>query len=200
MNSRNHIMQGAIGAWLYSDVAGIAQQPGTAGYSSLLIWPRATTHELLPFASGSFDSIRGTVAVEWQAAAKSFKATVTVPANTVAEVRLTFPAGTAASALVGVEGAVPMTCAANAPENAPVTFSCPPGATVTAVAFASFGTASGSCASGFTAGACNAANSTQIVSSACLGQNSCTINVADTLFGDPCNVRILRRYNPFHKP
>jgi hypothetical protein len=98
-------MQGAIGAWLYTDVAGIAQQPGTAGYSSLLVWPRATTHEMLTFASGSFDSIRGTVAVEWQAGTKSFNATVTVPANTVAEVRLTFPSGSSAAELVGAEGA-----------------------------------------------------------------------------------------------
>ena len=105
MNSRNHIMQGAIGAWLYTDVAGIAQQPGSAGYSSLLLWPRATTHERLPFASGSFESIRGTVAVEWAVAAKSFALNATVPATSVAEVRLTFPAGTPAAALVAAEGA-----------------------------------------------------------------------------------------------
>ena len=105
MNSRNHIMMGSVGAWLYTDVAGIAQQPGTAGYSSLLVWPRTTTHERLPYASGSFESIRGTVAVEWQVAAKGFSATVTVPANTVAEVRLTFPAGADPASLVCAEGA-----------------------------------------------------------------------------------------------
>ena len=106
MNSRNHIMEGAIGAWLYSDVAGIAQQPGTSGWSSLLLWPRATTHELLPNAAGSYASVAGTVAVEWvvDAAARSFSVKATVPPNVVAEVRLTFPAGTAPAALVATEG------------------------------------------------------------------------------------------------
>jgi alpha-L-rhamnosidase len=105
MNSRNHIMQGAIGAWLYTDVAGIAQAPGTSGYASLLLWPRATTHERLPFASGSFESIRGTVAVQWLAAAKAFALNATVPATAVAEVRLTYPAGTPLASLVAREGA-----------------------------------------------------------------------------------------------
>ena len=104
MNSRNHIMMGSVGAWLYTDVAGIAQQPGTAGYASLLLWPRATTHERLPFAAGSFESVRGTVAVEWRAAAGSFALAATVPANTAAEVRLSFPAGASPAALVAAEG------------------------------------------------------------------------------------------------
>ena len=186
MNSRNHIMQGAIGAWLYTDVAGIAQQPMTAGYSSLLLWPRATTHEKLPFASGSFESIRGTVAVEWQVATKSFTLTATVPVNTIADVRLTFPVGTPVSALIATEGVRPDTCVADAPENAPVTFTCPSGSTVTSVIFASFGTPTGSCSGGFAVGACNAANSTAILSSSCVGKAACTINVNTALFGDPC--------------
>jgi hypothetical protein len=187
MNSRNHIMQGSIGAWLYTDVAGIAQQPGAAAYSSLLLWPRATTHELLPYASGAYASISGAVAVEWQAGAKAFSLAATVPPNTAAEVRLTFPAGTAPAALVASEGAPAATCAADAPENAPVTFSCPPGATFTAVDFASFGSPSGGCAGGFALGSCNAANSTAIVAAACVGAQTCTIDVSDTLFGDPCH-------------
>ena len=175
MNSRNHIMEGAIGAWLYSDVAGIAQQPGTAGYASLLLWPRATTHEALPYASGSYESIRGTVAVEWRVSAKAFAVTATVPTNTVAETRLTFPAGTSAAALVGAEGPTPLTCEAGAPENAPVTFACPPGGSITGVPIASFGTPSGSCAGGFTKGSCDAANTTAILTAACVGKPACTV-------------------------
>jgi len=82
-------------------------------------------------------------------------------------------------------GAMPSaTCAAAAPENAPVTFSC--AAKFSGVTFASFGTPTGSCAGGFAKGACDAANSTAIVAAACVGQTSCTIDVSTALFGDPC--------------
>ena len=106
MNSRAHVMMGSVGAWLYTDVAGIAQAPGTAGYSNLLLWPRATTHGNLTQASGSYNSIRGIVAVDWSAAvANSFSLRATVPANAVAQVRLPFPAGTAPATLAVSEGA-----------------------------------------------------------------------------------------------
>ena len=186
MNSRNHIMEGAIGAWLYTDVAGIAQQPGSGGYTNLLLWPRATTHASLPYASGSFESIRGTIAVDWRAANGSFSLAATVPVGAAAEARLTFPAGASPAALVAREGAAPETCVAGAPENAPVTFTCPPGGSVTAVAFASFGTPTGSCAGGFATSSCNSANSTAILAAACVGQPSCTIDVSTALFGDDC--------------
>lgn len=185
--SHTHTPQGSVGAWLYTDVAGIAQAPGTSGYASLLLWPRATTHAALPYASGSFESIRGTVSTDWVAAASSFTLAVTVPANTVAEVRLPFPAAAAPASLVARDGVAPAACAADAPENAPVTFTCPPGATVVNVTFASFGTPTGSCASGFTRGSCDAATSTAVVAAACVGLNACTINVGVAAFGDPCN-------------
>ena len=187
MNSRAHIMQGSVGAWLYTDVAGIDQQPASAGYESLLLWPRATTHPNLTSASGSFQSIRGAVAVDWAAAPSAFSLRATVPANAVAEVRLPFPRGTAPGALLATEGAPPQTCAAKAPENTSVRFACPGGATVSGVAFASFGTPSGACGA-FAVGACNAANSTAVVAAACVGLGACTIPVTNAEFGaDPCN-------------
>jgi alpha-L-rhamnosidase len=186
MNSRAHIMQGSVGAWLYSDVVGIAQAPGTAGYTSLLLWPRATTHPNLTRASGSYESIRGTVAVDWAAEVGAFVLLATVPANAAAEVRLPFPPGTAAGALLATDGAPRQTCAADAPENSNVVFSCP-GGVISNVAFASFGTPVGTCASGFKVGACNAANSTAVVTAACVGQSSCTVTTTDAAFGDPCS-------------
>jgi hypothetical protein len=179
-------MMGSIGAWLYTDVGGIAQQPGTAGYKSLLLWPRATTHASLPSASASFASIAGEVAVEWANAGSSFSLTATVPANVVAEVRIPFPAGAGAAALVGTEGPAALSCVANSAENAPVAFSCP-GGNFTAVTFASFGTPTGSCSTGFAAGTCNAATSAAVVAAACVGRASCSIDVTDATFGDPCN-------------
>jgi hypothetical protein len=104
MNSRNHIMQGAIGSWMYTDVAGIDQQPGSAGYASLLLWPRVTTHEALPTAAGTLLTVRGPVVVRWENSTTAFSLAAEVPTNAVAEVRLPFPAGAALAALVATEG------------------------------------------------------------------------------------------------
>ena len=101
MNSRNHIMQGAIGVWLYADVLGISQQPGTVGFGKLLLWPRVTVHENLPSASGSFDSIHGRIELAWSNATSYFTLAATVPTNAVAEVRIPFPTGAAVTASEG---------------------------------------------------------------------------------------------------
>jgi alpha-L-rhamnosidase len=195
MNSRAHVMQASVGAWLYTDVAGISQQPGSAGYADLLLWPRVTTHAALPFASGSLDTIRGAVALAWSAAAANasagaapaFTATATLPANARGEVRLPFPPGTPPGALLLTDGAPPATCAADAPEGATVAFACAPGGAVSAVRFASFGTPRGSCAGGFAQGACHAASSQSVVEAACLGQSACSVAVDAAAFGgDPC--------------
>jgi hypothetical protein len=103
MNSRNHIMLGSIGAWLYTDVLGIDQATGSSGYTSLLLWPRVTVHEALPSASGSFDSVRGRIELAWANLTTSFTIDATVPTNVAAEVRLPFPAASAAT-LAATEG------------------------------------------------------------------------------------------------
>jgi len=79
-------------------------------------------------------------------------------------------------------------CAAGVPENVNVTLSCGGGAnTITGVAFASFGTPTGSCAGGFAVdSSCNAANSSSVIAALCVGKPSCTFFSATTLFGDPC--------------
>ena len=62
------------------------------------------------------------------------------------------------------------------------------GSTVTSVGFASFGTPLGSCADNSLAinASCHANTSKSIVEAACLGKNNCTVDVDDTVFGDPC--------------
>jgi hypothetical protein len=57
--------------------------------------------------------------------------------------------------------------------------------TITAVQFASYGTPSGSCGK-WSVGACNAANSTSVVTAACVGKSSCVVYPNTTTFGDPC--------------
>ena len=66
--------------------------------------------------------------------------------------------------------------------------------TIKAIAFASFGTASGSCvvpvssgANTFKIGGCNAHNTTTIVQKLCLGKPSCQVPSSVHVFGEPCH-------------
>ena len=155
-------MFASVGGWLYEDLLGIGQtRPFTASYNPAdssahgfrhaVIFPRATGHASVPFASGSFHSIAGEYIVAWSS-----------------------------------QGANGSPCVADAPENAPATIACPSGGLIQAVTFASFGTPTGSCAAGFAKGTCDAANSTAIVTAACVGKSTCVIDVSTDLFGDPC--------------
>jgi hypothetical protein len=160
MNSRNHHMFASVGGWLYEDALGIGQvRQFEAAYD-----PTA------PSAVG-------------------FRHAVLFPRVT-AHPNLTGASGEYASAAGRytmqweVASSTPASCVADAPENAPVTLSCPTG--IKGVVFASFGTPTGTCSSGFALGACHAANSTQIVHDACVGKTSCTILPSVTVFGEPC--------------
>jgi hypothetical protein len=70
-------------------------------------------------------------------------------------------------------------------EGGVVTMTAPSGCIFSSVDFASYGTPNGSCGS-FTIGACHAANSMSIVSTALIGQNSATVAANNSVFGDPC--------------
>jgi hypothetical protein len=162
MNSRNHHMFASVGGWLYEDLAGISQvRRGTAAYDPSNATQRGFAHPIL-FPRVTTHPNVSFVEAEYASISGRFAVTWVNPNTTVQP------------------GA---TCAEDAPENAPYAFSCANGGKFTAVLFASFGTPSGTCGN-FALGDCNAANSTAIVSAACLGQQSCSIDVADTLFGD----------------
>ncbi len=77
-------------------------------------------------------------------------------------------------------------CVAGAVENYPWTFTCSLPAGFSGVAFADYGTPTGDCSTEFERSACTTSNATAIVSNLCLGKQSCTIDVGDKLFGDPC--------------
>lgn len=63
MNSQDHAMFGSVGSWFYRVLAGIRQQPGTAGYRHILIQPEIV--EDLHWASGTVHTIQGTVSSSW---------------------------------------------------------------------------------------------------------------------------------------
>lgn len=156
-------MFASVGGWLYHDLAGIDQaRQFTPTYNPADPTQHGFKHAIL-FPRVTDHPAVPFVEAEYNSIAGTYAITWTNPNNTAAG----------------------NTCVQSAPENAPVTLSCPGQGVVTSIVFASFGTPSGSCGS-FTKGSCDAANSTAIVTQACMGKNSCTITVADTLFGDPC--------------
>lgn len=92
MNSFNHYAYGSIGQWLYETVAGIrAQRPG---YQWSVIAPQPDPQRRLHHVRASIVTAYGLLASEWRlSAANMFSLTVTIPANTTAQVVLPQGAG-----------------------------------------------------------------------------------------------------------
>ncbi len=98
-------MQGAIGVWIFADVAGIEQAPGTAGWSNILIAPKVTTHEAVPSVVAWHNTIRGMVNVSWtNSSSTSFTLDTTIPVNTQAEVRIPYAGGSSSAVTVTDSG------------------------------------------------------------------------------------------------
>ncbi len=84
MNSFNHYAYGAIGEWLYEEVAGI--RPVTPGYKRIAIQPvpgGGLTH-----ARAIIESVHGKIESSWQFEGDRFILEVGIPANTSALVTL----------------------------------------------------------------------------------------------------------------
>ncbi|MEN8654919.1 alpha-L-rhamnosidase [Streptomyces sp. 21So2-11] len=82
MNSFNHYAYGSVGEWMYANIVGIA--PADPGFRKVLVRPRPGGG--VTEAEGRFDSVRGPISTRWKTGADGFKLTVTLPANTTAEV------------------------------------------------------------------------------------------------------------------
>jgi alpha-L-rhamnosidase len=86
MNSFNHYAYGAIGDWMYRNVAGINAVASAPGYKEILIKP--IPGGKLTSASGELDTSYGIVKSSWTLADGLFKLDVSVPANAKATVVL----------------------------------------------------------------------------------------------------------------
>ena len=86
MNSFNHYSLGSVGEWLYRYVLGIDQQPGTAGFGRLLLRPHPGGS--LRWASGCYQSVRGTIRTGWERAGDQFTYRIELPPNTTAAVHI----------------------------------------------------------------------------------------------------------------
>ncbi|MHA4896460.1 family 78 glycoside hydrolase catalytic domain [Pedobacter sp. PWIIR3] len=86
MNSFNHYAYGAIGDWMYKNVAGINPVSAAPGYKEILIKP--IPGGKLTSASGEINTSYGTLKSAWTLTDGTFKLDVTIPANTKATVVL----------------------------------------------------------------------------------------------------------------
>jgi alpha-L-rhamnosidase len=84
MNSFNHYAYGAIGAWLYSSVAGINVDPDAPAYKRILLRPQPGGG--LTSAKAELRSHHGTIHSEWTMENGTFDWKISVPANTTATV------------------------------------------------------------------------------------------------------------------
>ncbi|MFH0761903.1 MAG: glycoside hydrolase family 78 protein [Bacteroidota bacterium] len=84
MNSFNHYAYGAIGEWLYSQVAGIQMDPVIPAYKKIKIKP--VTGGNLTFARADHETIYGKVSSEWKLGDNILTLNVVIPANTTAEI------------------------------------------------------------------------------------------------------------------
>ncbi|HUO30485.1 MAG TPA: family 78 glycoside hydrolase catalytic domain, partial [Bryobacteraceae bacterium] len=86
MNSHNHPMFGSIGAWFYNALAGINPDPAKPGFAHIVIAPQVVRD--LKWASGSLDTVRGTVASSWSRSDDGLRLEVRIPVGSDAEIRI----------------------------------------------------------------------------------------------------------------
>ncbi|MAU13318.1 MAG: hypothetical protein CL607_26100 [Anaerolineaceae bacterium] len=86
MNSFNHYAYGAIGAWLYTVVAGLNVDPEQPGYKHTIIRPQPGDD--LTHARASLKTDYGLLSSRWQLLNGKFELNVVVPPNTSATVHL----------------------------------------------------------------------------------------------------------------
>ncbi|MFB6249286.1 MAG: family 78 glycoside hydrolase catalytic domain [Salinibacter sp.] len=91
MNSYNHYAYGAVGEWLYTEVAGL--QAAAPGYEEIRVAPHPG--DTLTHARAVLDTNYGRLESSWTRSDGQFRLSVTIPANTQATVRLPGAARTA---------------------------------------------------------------------------------------------------------
>lgn len=79
MNSYNHYAYGAIGDWMYRNIAGINSDPAAPGYKNMVICPKPGKG--ISSASGTLNTPYGRVLSSWRIEDGWFKLEVSVPPN-----------------------------------------------------------------------------------------------------------------------
>lgn len=84
MNSFNHYAYGAIGDWLYADVAGIDTDSAAPGYKHIVLHP--TLNPSLTSARATYESVYGKIESAWEQQGDWFEWQIVIPPNTTATV------------------------------------------------------------------------------------------------------------------
>lgn len=84
MNSFNHYAYGAIGNWMYTQVAGLQEDPVIPGYKKIIIRP--VPGGGLTWARAEHASILGPVKSEWKTDQNALTVKATIPTNATAEI------------------------------------------------------------------------------------------------------------------
>jgi hypothetical protein len=83
-SSQDHFMLGQIQEWFYHDLAGIQNDPESAGFKKIIINPQPVGD--VTWAKASYNSIRGKIVSDWKRDGGKFILKVSIPANTTATV------------------------------------------------------------------------------------------------------------------
>jgi len=86
MNSFNHYAYGAIGDWMYTNIAGITLDPKNPGYKHFFVRPQPDKRILS--AKGTLISPYGKIISDWKIVNGMFIISVTIPPNSSAEIKL----------------------------------------------------------------------------------------------------------------
>jgi alpha-L-rhamnosidase len=86
MNSFNHYAYGAVGNWLYTDVAGIRTDEENPGYKYIIINPHPV--DTLKYARAEYRSMYGKILSGWEYQGDHIKLHIVIPPNTRAKVFL----------------------------------------------------------------------------------------------------------------
>jgi len=86
MNSFNHWALGAVGEWMWRNIAGLHPDESKPGWKHFTVAPLPGGG--VTWASGTYESIRGTIISHWRINEGKFTLDVTVPPNTTATIRL----------------------------------------------------------------------------------------------------------------
>ncbi|MFZ5518914.1 MAG: family 78 glycoside hydrolase catalytic domain [Candidatus Zhuqueibacterota bacterium] len=86
MNSFNHYAYGAIGDWMYREIAGIQIDPSAPGYKHCIFQPRPGGN--LTSASAEHHSMYGKIQSAWKIDGINFALTISIPPNTSGTVML----------------------------------------------------------------------------------------------------------------
>lgn len=95
MNSFNHYSYGAIGDWMYQNIAGIQRKEGVPGYKSIVIAPHVGGG--FTYANATLKTPYGQIVSSWKIESTIMELKVEIPENTTADI--IFPQSTDLSSI-----------------------------------------------------------------------------------------------------